>query len=112
MTRSEVIQLLADKQPQLSYKEMEKIVKAIFDNMSEALANGNRIEIRGFGSFSIRFRPPRLARNPKTGEKVQKPGKYTPYYRPGKELRERVNALAKDFPIKVGDSKSRDQDEE
>lgn len=112
MTRSEVIQLLAEKQPQISFKEMERIVKAIFDNMSEALGNGNRIEIRGFGSFSVRFRPPRLARNPKTGAKVQKAGKYTPYYRPGKELRERVNASAKDFPIIVGGSKARDQDEE
>ena len=86
MTRSELIQLLAEKKPDIPYKEMEKIVKTVFEYMAEALGKGDRIEIRGFGSFSIRYRPPRLARNPKTGEKLEKLGKYSPYYRPGKEL--------------------------
>lgn len=109
MTRSELIQLLADKKPELSFKEMEKIVKSIFEHMSSALGKGERIEIRGFGSFSVRYRPPRLARNPKTGEKVKNPGKYSPYYRPGKELRERVNAMAAKFPL-IKDSKEEDED--
>lgn len=99
MTRSELIQIIAEKYPQLSAKEAENAVKDIFDQMTIALENGNRIEIRGFGSFSVRFRKPRLARNPKTGEKVNKSGKYSPYFRPGKEMRERVNASAKIYPL-------------
>lgn len=99
MTRSELIQLLATKLPDLPIKDVEKIVKSLFETMALALSRGDRIEIRGFGSFSIRYRAPRLARNPKTGDKVQKQGKYSPYYRPGKELRDRVNALAKQFPL-------------
>ncbi len=99
MTRSELIQILSEKQLKLSYKQTEHGVKDIFEQMTIALENGNRIEIRGFGSFSVRFRKPRLARNPKTGEKVHKPGKYSPYFRPGKEMRERVNLSAKQYSI-------------
>ena len=99
MTRSELIQILAEKLPELSFKETENAIRDIFDQMAEGLGQGKRIEIRGFGSFSIRFRKPRLARNPKTGERLQKEGKYAPYFRPGKEMRERVNANAKDFPL-------------
>lgn len=99
MTRSKLIQLLAEKQRFLSYRETEAVVKDIFEQMSDALGQGKRIEIRGFGSFSVRFRKPRLARNPKTGTKLQKEGKYAPYFRPGKELRERVNASAIEFPL-------------
>lgn len=109
MTRSELIQILAEKKSQLSIKETENAVKDIFEQMTEALCQGKRIEIRGFGSFSIRFRKPRLARNPKTGEKVNKEGKYTPYFRPGKEMRERVNLSFKDYPLS---SDSDDQDED
>jgi integration host factor subunit beta len=99
MTRSKLIQLLAEKQRFLSYRETEGVVKDIFEQMSDALGQGKRIEIRGFGSFSVRFRKPRLARNPKTGTKLQKEGKFAPYFRPGKELRERVNASAVEFPL-------------
>jgi integration host factor subunit beta len=70
---------------------MELAVKMILDHMSDALARGERIEIRGFGSFSLHYRAPRVGRNPKTGEPVSLPGKYVPHFKPGKELRERVN---------------------
>jgi integration host factor subunit beta len=100
MTRSELVQILSEKQPYLSFKEIEKVVKVIFDDMALALSKGERIEIRGFGSFSIRFRPPRVARNPRTGEKVQKPGKFTSYFRPGKELKERANSSTNEHPLR------------
>lgn len=91
MTKSELIERLAQKQSQLSYKDVELSVKSLLDQMANALAGGERIEIRGFGSFSLHFRPPRLGRNPKTGDSVALPGKYVPHFKPGKELRERVN---------------------
>jgi integration host factor subunit beta len=99
MTRSELIQLVSTKQSQLSYKETESAVKYIFDHMAESLGKGCRIEIRGFGSFSVRFRPPRMARNPKTGAYVQKEGKYSLRFKPGKEMRERVNLSADQYPL-------------
>ena len=74
-----------------AYKDVELAVKSLLEQMSEALATGERIEIRGFGSFSLHFRPPRSGRNPKTGDSVSLPGKYVPHFKPGKELRERVN---------------------
>lgn len=91
MTRSELIQILSGKQSQLSDKEMEMAIKHIFDQMTDALGKGQRIEIRGFGSFSTRFRPTRMARNPKTGAYVRKEGKYSLHFKPGKEMRDRVN---------------------
>lgn len=91
MTKSELIEVLARKQSHLAYKDVELSVKTMLEHMSEALATGDRIEIRGFGSFSLHFRPPRVGRNPKTGETVSLPGKYVPHFKPGKELRERVN---------------------
>lgn len=91
MTKSELIELMANKQPSLPLKEMEASVKELLDYMSESLSNGERIEIRGFGSFSLHYRAPRVGRNPKTGESVQLDGKYVPYFKPGKEMRERVN---------------------
>lgn len=109
MTRSDLIQILSEKQQFLSYKETEGVVKEIFEQMAEVLGQGKRIEIRGFGSFSVRFRKPRMARNPKTGTRLQKEGKYAPYFRPGKELRERVNASAKEFPL-VDSSGEKDED--
>ncbi len=93
MTRSELIQIVSTKQSQLSDKEVEIAVKYVFDEMAEALGRGQRIEIRGFGSFSIRFRPARMARNPKTGAYVRKEGKYSLHFKPGKEMRDRVNLL-------------------
>jgi len=95
MTKSELIEVLARKQTNLAYKDVELAVKAMLEQMSEALSNGERIEIRGFGSFSLHFRPPRVGRNPKTGDSVPLPGKYVPHFKPGKELRERVNASRK-----------------
>ncbi len=91
MTRSELIERMAEKQPQLALKDVELAVKAIIDELSCALASGGRIEIRGFGSFSLHYRAPRVGRNPKTGDMVDLSGKYVPYFKPGKELRERVN---------------------
>jgi integration host factor subunit beta len=91
MTKSELIELIAAKQGHLPAKDVELAVKQILEIMSDALAQGNRIEIRGFGSFSLHFRPPRQGRNPKTGETVALAGKYVPHFKPGKDLRERVN---------------------
>tara|TARA_R110002072_G_scaffold31735_2_gene97502 strand:- start:20932 stop:21243 length:312 start_codon:yes stop_codon:yes gene_type:complete len=91
MTKSELIERIASVQTQLSAKDVELAVKMILDHMAEALAEGERIEIRGFGSFSLHYREPRLGRNPKTGEKVELAGKFVPHFKPGKELRDRVN---------------------
>ncbi len=91
MTKSELIELIAQKQKHLPAKDVELAVKHLLEVMSDALADGERIEIRGFGSFSLHYRPPRLGRNPKTGEAVALSGKYVPHFKPGKDLRERVN---------------------
>jgi len=91
MTKSELIEVLARKQPQLAYRDIELSVKTILEYMSASLSSGERIEIRGFGSFSLHFRPARSGRNPKSGEPVSLPAKYVPHFKPGKELRERVN---------------------
>jgi integration host factor subunit beta len=91
MTKSELIEALARKQGHLAHKDVELSVKTILEHMSEALSGGERIEIRGFGSFSLHYRPPRVGRNPKTGDAVELPGKHVPHFKPGKELRERVN---------------------
>lgn len=93
MTKSELIERITDRHPELSSKDIELAVKTILDTMSQALSQGDRIEIRGFGSFSLHFRNPRLGRNPKTGESVQLRGKYVPHFKPGKELREQVNQV-------------------
>ena len=99
MTKAELIEMIARKQKHLPTKDVELAVKRLLDIMSDSLATGRRIEIRGFGSFSLHFRPPRIGRNPKTGEAVALSGKYVPHFKPGKDLRERVNA-SRDFPIK------------
>ena len=91
MTKSELIEVLSRKQSQLAYKDIELAVKTILEYMSSSLSNGERIEIRGFGSFSLHYRPARSGRNPKSGEPVSLPAKYVPHFKPGKELRERVN---------------------
>jgi integration host factor subunit beta len=91
MTKSELIARLAQRYPQLVAKDAEYAVKMILDAMTQALLAGNRIEIRGFGSFGLNYRPPRTGRNPKSGEKVQVPEKYVPHFKAGKELRERVD---------------------
>ena len=92
MTKSELIERIAGRQPQLSQKDVELAVKTILEYMSQTLASGERIEIRGFGSFSLHYREPRQGRNPKTGDAVELTGKYVPHFKPGKEMRERVNA--------------------
>jgi integration host factor subunit beta len=91
VTKSELIDMIAAKQSQLAYKDIELAVKSILEHMARTLASGERIEIRGFGSFSLHHRPARVGRNPKTGEPVSLPGKYVPHFKPGKELRERVD---------------------
>jgi integration host factor subunit beta len=99
MTKSELIELLSRKQKHLPAKDVELAVKHLLELMSNALASGERIEIRGFGSFSLHYRPPRLGRNPKTGDAVALAGKYVPHFKPGKDLRDRVNEN-KQLPIK------------
>lgn len=91
MTKSELITRLAARFPQLVTKDAELSVKMIIDAMAQSLAQGQRIEIRGFGSFDLNYRPPRIGRNPKSGEKVKVPEKYVPHFKAGKEMRERVD---------------------
>jgi len=91
MTKSELIEMLVDRHEQLSVKDIELSVKTMLDHMTESLSQGDRIEIRGFGSFSLHYRAPRTGRNPKTGESVSLDAKYVPHFKPGKELREQVN---------------------
>ena len=91
MTRSELIASLADKNRHITQSDVELIVKAILDEMARHLSRGDRIEIRGFGSFELNQRPPRIGRNPKTGEAVLVPEKRAPHFKAGKELRERVD---------------------
>ncbi len=94
MTKSELIEALALRQKHLAPNDVELAVKSVLEQMSHSLSVGERIEIRGFGSFSLHFRPARMGRNPKTGESVALPGKHVPHFKPGKELRERVNGDA------------------
>ena len=91
MTRSELIERLAEQFPQLVAKDAEFAVRTILEAMARTLASGQRIEIRGFGSFDVSYRPPRVGRNPKSGEKVLVPGKRVPHFKPGKDLREQVD---------------------
>ena len=100
MTKSELIEAIARRQNHLNAKDVELAVKYLIEVMSNSLASGERIEIRGFGSFSLHFRPPRIGRNPKTGEAVALSGKYVPHFKPGKDLRERVNS-GRHLPIKA-----------
>ena len=87
MTKSDLIDAIAREQSHLAHKDVELAVKCILEHMSEALSSGDRIEIRGFGSFSLHFRPPRMGRNPKTGEAVALAGKHVPHFKPGKGRR-------------------------
>lgn len=106
MTKSELIERIAARQDQLSAKDIELAVKLVLEYMSQALATGERIEIRGFGSFSLHYRAPRIGRNPKTGESVALDGKYVPHFKPGKEMRDRVN---ESLQIENGDLPSADR---
>ena len=100
MTKSELIELLTQRQAHLKGEDVDLAVKAMLEMMGGALAAGDRIEVRGFGSFSLHFRPPRTGRNPKTGDAVALPGKHVPHFKPGKELRERVTGV---LPLPVQD---------
>ena len=91
MTKSELIERISESQDQLSCRDVELAVKLMLEYMSQILAAGDRIEIRGFGSFSLHYREPRVGRNPKTGDSVVLEGKYVPHFKPGKEMRDRVN---------------------
>ena len=95
MTKSELISSLANSYPQLLVKDAELTVKTILDTLTTALAEGQRIEIRGFGSFGVNVRPPRVGRNPRSGEKVMVQEKRVPHFKAGKELRERVDIIGK-----------------
>jgi len=92
VTKSELIESLARQLSHLAIKDVELAVKCVVEHMSETLSLGERIEIRGFGSFSLHHRAPRMGRNPKTGESVSLTEKYVPHFKPGKELRDRVNS--------------------
>ena len=100
MIKSELIDKLAAKMTHLPEKQVSDSINLLLDIMSDALIEGRRIEIRGFGSFSLHYRPPRNAHNPKTGEKVITEAKYSPHFKPGKELRERVDASKDSTPIR------------
>ena len=92
MTKAELIDLLSMKHTHLNLKDVELSVKIIIEHMAQSLAQGERIEVRGFGSFSLHYKAPRTGRNPKTGEAVAIAPKYSPHFKPGKELKERVDA--------------------
>lgn len=110
MVKSELIQKLASRQSSLMLKDIELAVNHILENMSYSLSHGNRIEIRGFGSFAPRYRPPRRAHNPRTGERVFTTAKYTPHFKPGKEMRDRVDQSRLTIPLKE-DTSSPEDDE-
>jgi integration host factor subunit beta len=93
MTQSELIEILSQRQVHLKADDVDLAVKSLLEMMGGALATGERIEVRGFGSFSLHFRPPRTGRNPKTGDAVALAGKHVPHFKPGKELRERVSGV-------------------
>lgn len=104
MTKSELIQKLAEKNPHLFLRDVEKIVDTIFNEITDALVEGDRVELRGFGAFSVKEREPRTGRNPRTGETVQVDAKRLPFFKTGKGLRERLNGG-------VGDDLDSDEDE-
>src|ERR1700739_4505749 len=98
MTKSELIARLAERNPRLVARDADEGVKTILAMMSAALIQAGRIEIRGFGSFALNYRPPRIGRNPKSGERVQVPAKFVPHFKAGKELRVRVDGAAESEP--------------
>jgi integration host factor subunit beta len=111
MVKSELINQIAAKQSNLTLHDVELGVNHILERMSNSLGDGERIEIRGFGSFSLHYRPPRKAHNPKTGERVYTTAKYTPHFKPGKDLRERVNNNKDRYPLKDVSGEHDDDDE-
>ena len=101
MTRSDLIAALAARFPKLMAKDAEVSVKEILDAIGQSLVRGDRVEIRGFGSFGLNSRPARIGRNPKTGEKVQVPPKYVPHFKAGKDMRDRIDQSVKASPVKL-----------
>ena len=99
MTKSELIEKLSKKQPHLALQDVEVAVKCILEQMASSLSTNERIEVRGFGSFSLHHRKPRMGRNPKTGEAVSLTEKYVPHFKPGKELRDRVDSSKDAYKI-------------
>ncbi len=95
MIKSELVQKIADNNPHLYQRDVENIVNAILNEIGDALSEGNRVELRGFGAFSVKHRKPRTGRNPRTGESVEVDEKWVPYFKTGKELRDRLNAHRK-----------------
>ena len=91
MIKSELVQLITERNPHLYQRDVENIVNAIFDEITDALSRGDRVELRGFGAFSVKNRPARIGRNPRTGAKVSVEEKWVPFFKTGKELRERLN---------------------
>ena len=96
MIKSELIQRISDDNPHLYQRDVERIVSTVFDEITEALTRGDRVELRGFGAFSVKYREARIGRNPRTGEAVAVPDKKVPFFKTGKELRERLNDGADD----------------
>ena len=91
MIKSELVQVVAERNPHLYQRDVEHVVNAVLDTITQALAEGNRVELRGFGAFSVKNRPPRIGRNPRTGTTVAVMEKYVPFFKTGKEMRERLN---------------------
>lgn len=91
MIKSELIAVLAERNPHLYQRDVERIVSTIFDEITQALCRGDRVELRGFGAFSVKRRPPRIGRNPRTGERVDVGEKHVPFFKSGKDMRERLN---------------------
>ena len=112
MIKSELIATLVSKLRDISERDITQSVNLIVDAMSDSLSTGNRIEIRGFGSFSLHYRPPRNAHNPKTGDKVITEAKYSPHFKPGKSLRERVNSSKDYVAIRQDDDLHDDDDDQ
>jgi integration host factor subunit beta len=104
LTRSELIGRLSERNPRLPPRDADEAVKCMLDAMTHALAEGGRVEIRGFGSFALSYRPPRVGRNPKSGERVHVPAKFVPHFKAGKELRSRVDHSGEQAPVAVAGS--------
>jgi integration host factor subunit beta len=92
MIKSELVQIISDQNPHLYQRDVENIVNAILMEITEALAEGDRVELRGFGAFSVKHRAPRIGRNPRTGDRVEVEEKWVPFFKTGKDLRDRLNA--------------------
>lgn len=92
MIKSELVQIISEQNPHLYQRDVENIVNAILTEITEALADGDRVELRGFGAFSVKHRAPRVGRNPRTGDRVEVEEKWVPFFKTGKDLRDRLNA--------------------